>query len=73
MRVSTIDSMQGQESDIVILSMTRSNRYGRIGFLNDSRRMNVALSRARTLLIIVGDSRTLHTRALLALSYYIRY
>lgn len=57
--VNTIDSFQGQERDIVYLSMTRSNADGDIGFLADIRRMNVAMTRARKKLIIVGDSATL--------------
>ena len=57
--VNTIDSFQGQERDIVYLSMTRSNAEGIIGFLSDIRRMNVAMTRARKKLIIVGDSATL--------------
>ncbi|WP_186741153.1 AAA domain-containing protein [Spirosoma utsteinense] len=57
--VNTIDSFQGQERDIVYISMTRSNDQGEIGFLSDIRRMNVAMTRARKKLIIVGDSATL--------------
>ncbi len=57
--VNTIDSFQGQERDIVYLSMTRSNTDGIIGFLSDIRRMNVAMTRARKKLVIVGDSATL--------------
>lgn len=57
--VSTIDSFQGQEADVVILSLVRSNDEGKIGFLSDHRRMNVAMTRARTKLIVVGDSTTL--------------
>ncbi|RAK00520.1 putative DNA helicase [Larkinella arboricola] len=57
--VNTIDSFQGQERDIVYISMTRSNAAGDIGFLSDIRRMNVAMTRARKKLIIVGDSATL--------------
>lgn len=57
--VNTIDSFQGQERDIVYISMTRSNAGGEIGFLSDIRRMNVAMTRARKKLIIVGDSATL--------------
>lgn len=59
--VNTIDSFQGQERDIVYISMTRSNDQGEIGFLSDIRRMNVAMTRARKKLIIVGDSATLAT------------
>lgn len=57
--VNTIDSFQGQERDIVYISMVRSNSEGDIGFLADIRRMNVAMTRARKKLIIVGDSATL--------------
>jgi superfamily I DNA and/or RNA helicase len=57
--VNTIDSFQGQERDIVYISMTRSNAQAEIGFLSDIRRMNVAMTRARKKLIIVGDSATL--------------
>ncbi|MEZ0539778.1 AAA domain-containing protein [Fibrella arboris] len=57
--VNTIDSFQGQERDIVYISMTRSNDRGDIGFLSDIRRMNVAMTRARKKLIIIGDSGTL--------------
>ncbi len=57
--VNTIDSFQGQERDIVYISMTRSNTEGTIGFLADVRRMNVAMTRARKKLIVIGDSATL--------------
>jgi predicted DNA helicase len=57
--VNTVDSFQGQERDIVYISMTRSNAEGVIGFLADIRRMNVAMTRARKKLVIVGDSATL--------------
>jgi len=57
--VNTIDSFQGQERDIVYISMTRSNTDSRIGFLADIRRMNVAMTRARRKLVIIGDSGTL--------------
>lgn len=57
--VNTIDSFQGQERDIVYISMTRSNANSEIGFLSDIRRMNVAMTRARKKLIIIGDSATL--------------
>ena len=57
--VNTIDSFQGQERDIVFISMTRSNSEGIIGFLSDTRRMNVAMTRARKKLVVIGDSATL--------------
>jgi superfamily I DNA and/or RNA helicase len=57
--VNTIDSFQGQERDIVLISLTRSNTEGAIGFLSDIRRMNVAMTRARKKLVVIGDSATL--------------
>jgi ATP-dependent RNA/DNA helicase IGHMBP2 len=57
--VNTIDSFQGQERDIVYISMVRSNPDGEIGFLSDIRRMNVAMTRARKKLVVIGDSSTL--------------
>ena len=57
--VNTIDSFQGQERDIVYISLTRSNMEGSIGFLSEIRRMNVAMTRARKKLVVVGDSATL--------------
>jgi superfamily I DNA and/or RNA helicase len=57
--VNTIDSFQGQERDAVFISMTRSNADATIGFLSDVRRMNVAMTRARKKLVVVGDSATL--------------
>lgn len=57
--VNTIDSFQGQERDIIYISMVRSNADGDIGFLSDIRRMNVAMTRARKKLVIIGDSATL--------------
>ncbi|NII25445.1 AAA family ATPase [Pseudoflavitalea sp. X16] len=57
--VNTIDSFQGQERDIVYIGMTRSNADSKIGFLSDIRRMNVAMTRARKKLVVIGDSATL--------------
>lgn len=57
--VNTIDAFQGQESDVVFISLVRSNEKGEIGFLKDYRRMNVAMTRAKKLLVIVGDSATI--------------
>ncbi|MCR6720775.1 MAG: AAA domain-containing protein [Chitinophagaceae bacterium] len=59
MRVSTIDSFQGQEKDTILISLVRSNSDGIIGFLKDYRRMNVAITRAKEKLFIVGDSATI--------------
>ena len=57
--INTIDSFQGQERDAVYISLTRSNSDGAIGFLSDVRRMNVAMTRARKKLVIIGDGATL--------------
>ncbi|MES2647459.1 MAG: AAA domain-containing protein [Bacteroidota bacterium] len=59
MRISTIDSFQGQENHTIILSLVRSNDDGDIGFLKDYRRMNVAITRAKEQLFVVGDSATI--------------
>lgn len=58
-RCATIDSFQGQEYDYMIVSLVRSNDKQQIGFLADTRRMNVAFTRAKKQLIIVGDSATI--------------
>lgn len=57
--INTVDGFQGQERDIIIISLVRSNEQGQIGFLRDLRRMNVAITRARMKLIIMGDSETM--------------
>jgi superfamily I DNA and/or RNA helicase len=57
--VNTIDSFQGQERDVIYMSLARSNPKSEIGFLKDYRRMNVAMTRARKKLVIIGDSATL--------------
>ncbi len=57
--VNTVDGFQGQERDVIIISLVRSNDEGQIGFLRDLRRMNVAITRARMKLIILGDKNTL--------------
>ena len=54
-----MDGFQGQERDIVMVSLVRANSEGQIGFLRDLRRMNVAMTRARHKLIILGDVATL--------------
>ncbi|WP_066755674.1 AAA domain-containing protein [Crocinitomix algicola] len=54
----TIDSFQGQERDIIVISLVRSNENNNLGFLTDYRRLNVALTRARKKLVIIGDSAT---------------
>lgn len=57
--INTVDGFQGQERDIILISMVRSNDEGQIGFLRDLRRMNVAITRARMKVIILGDAPTL--------------
>ena len=57
--VNTVDGFQGQERDIIVISLVRSNDAGQIGFLRDLRRMNVAITRARMKLFILGDSTTM--------------
>ena len=57
--INTVDGFQGQERDIILISMVRQNEQGQVGFLSDLRRMNVAITRARMKLIIIGHSPTL--------------
>eukprot|EP00435_Cladocopium_sp_Y103_P033616 s577_g8.t1 len=57
--VKTVDGFQGNEQDIIVISTVRSNRKGQIGFVNDRRRLNVAITRARLRLWIIGDLTTL--------------
>ncbi|MBR2359763.1 MAG: AAA family ATPase [Bacteroidaceae bacterium] len=57
--VNTVDGFQGQERDVIVISLVRANDEGQIGFLNDLRRMNVAITRARMKLIIMGNAATL--------------
>ncbi len=57
--VGSVDGFQGQERDVIVISMVRDNAEGNIGFLRDLRRMNVAITRARMKLIIIGNSETL--------------
>mgnify|MGYP001092979625 CR=1 FL=1 len=58
-KVNSVDGFQGQERDVIYISLVRSNEKGKIGFLSDTRRMNVALTRARKKLVVIGDSATL--------------
>ena len=57
--INTVDGFQGQERDVILISLVRANEEGQMGFLNDLRRMNVAITRARMKLIILGDASTL--------------
>ncbi len=60
--INTVDSFQGQERDIIYISLVRSNETGQIGFLSDERRMNVAMTRAKMKLVVVGDSATIASK-----------
>lgn len=61
LEIDTVDGFQGREKEVVVLTMVRSNGRGEIGFLSDTRRTNVAITRARRKLIVIGDSATLGT------------
>lgn len=70
--IDTVDGFQGREKEAVLISLVRSNTHGELGFLTDTRRMNVALTRARRKLIVIGDSSTLanHEFYLRLLEYF---
>jgi ATP-dependent RNA/DNA helicase IGHMBP2 len=59
LEIDSVDGFQGREKEAVVISLVRSNLKGEIGFLGDVRRMNVAMTRARRKLLIIGDSATL--------------
>ena len=59
LEIDTVDGFQGREKEVIIVTMVRSNERREIGFLADTRRTNVALTRARRKLIVIGDSATL--------------
>ena len=59
LEIDSVDGFQGREKEAVVISLVRSNAEGEIGFLADVRRMNVALTRARRKLLVIGDSATL--------------
>ena len=61
--INTVDGFQGQERDVIFISLVRANENGQIGFLNDLRRMNVAITRARMKLVILGEAQTLTRHA----------
>jgi superfamily I DNA and/or RNA helicase len=59
LEVGTVDGFQGREKEAVVVDLVRSNEDGEVGFLGDIRRMNVAITRARSFLLVIGDSATL--------------
>ena len=59
LEIGTVDGFQGREKEVVVVDLVRSNDDGQVGFLADTRRMNVAITRARSLLLVIGDSATL--------------
>ena len=64
--VSTVDGFQGREKEVIIISMVRSNAHANIGFLSNEKRMNVAVTRAKRLCVLIGDSGTVSGNSFLA-------
>ena len=63
LEIDTVDGFQGRKKEAVIIDLVRSNEDGELGFLGDVRRMNVAITRARSFLLVLGDSSTLQKHA----------
>lgn len=72
-QVNTVEGFQGHEKDFIIISTTRSNVSGSLGFLEDDQRMNVMLTRARKAVIIVGDALTLRKKENTRWREYVEY
>ena len=66
--VSTVDGFQGREKEVIIISMVRSNAQNEIGFLSNEKRMNVAVTRAKRLCCLIGDSGTVSSNNFFLLS-----
>ena len=64
--VSTVDGFQGREKEVIIISMVRSNAHSQIGFLSNEKRMNVAVTRAKRLCCLIGDSGTVSSNTFLS-------
>lgn len=64
--VSTVDGFQGREKEVIVLSLVRSNQEGELGFVTDFQRLNVAVTRARRLLVVIADSETMEKDKLIS-------
>lgn len=62
--MATVDGFQGREKEVILLSLVRSNNKGELGFLTEYNRLNVAVTRAKRALIIIGDTDTIETNSI---------